>query len=170
MLLWTVLAACSNSGLGQPPTTPSTGDTAAVVVDECPWVGRWTLQAVRCSSFDYTDWYDDYTGATLDVAQADEGGCDLVVTLSGATCEESEDWHMTSPVGINVDVTYNGIASCNPDGCTFNGTDEPCAVGDRAGGGETISVDDATGELQIVGALAHTAEGCQLDVVTIWAP
>ncbi len=170
MLLLTLLTACSNSGLGQPTTTPTADTGATVVVDECPWVGRWTLRSVKCSTFDFAEWYDDHTGATLDIAQADQGGCDVVATVSGATCEESESWHFTSPVGINVDLTYNGISACNPDACTFNGPDAPCQVGDRAGGTETISVDDATGELQMVGALADTAPGCTLDIVTVWAP
>ena len=169
MLLLMLLPACSNSGLGQPTTTPSgdTGQTTAVA--DCPWVGVWTLQTVNCATFPFDAWYDDYTGAVLDVTQSEDSGCDVVVTVSGNTCEESEDWHLSSPVGINVELTYNGIASCTPDACTFNGPDAPCEVGDRAGGTESISIDDATGDLQIVGALADTAAGCTLDVVTTWA-
>ena len=178
MLLLSLALGCSNSGLGQTDlaATGSTGDTGgAVGLQDCPWVGSWDLEAVRCSTFDYPDWYDTHTGASLVIEHDPLGGCAVVSTVEGSNCTREESWHIGLPVGIEVVVTMNGITDCQPADCRFdpNDQDEPtCTVGDN-----TRTIDDATlddsaeaGTLTIKGLLEDTAPGCSLDLITTWAP
>jgi hypothetical protein len=177
LLQLSILAGCSNSGLGQTDVaTGTTGDTgpATVALQDCgsadlSWVGTWNLSAVRCGTFEFDDWYDSHDSATMVVAQDPAGGCTVETTIVGPTCSRVENWTFTVPVGTEVEVDRKGIASCDPAACTFAPTDPPCNPGDFAGT-EPHQIDDSSGALTIVGLLADTATACILDIVTTWAP
>lgn len=170
MLLVVALAACSNSGLGQ-PTQVGTGDTAAgtTALADCPWVGTWALTTVNCNTFPYAPWYDAHDSASMQITQDPAGGCSVVTTVTGPSCSRTEGWHFSVPVGTSVEVTFNGIQTCNPDQCTFDVGDQACSVGGLTGGPVTLSIDDAAGDLAAVGLLEDTAACTPLDVVTRWA-
>lgn len=169
-----LLFACSNSGLNtvDAGTTGSgdtgvTGDTAPTAVETCPWVGVWELTEVNCGSFPYDDWWDVYTTTVMSMTHSPDGGCAVSFTWSGEYCQESESWHLAEPTGTSVEATYNGIDDCSPADCTFAGSDDACALGDRTGS-ETITIDDSTGDLTVVGPLGHGAPSCVLDLITTW--
>jgi hypothetical protein len=172
VLLLSILAGCANSGLGQTDVgTGSTGDTAGggTGAQDCPWVGTWSLSAVRCGTFEYDDWYDSHDSAQMVVEHDPAGGCAVVTSITGQACSRSEDWHFSVPVGTEVVVDRRGIASCEPQSCQFAPTDPQCNPGDFAGT-EPHTIDDSSGSLTIVGLISDTAPGCTLDLVTTWAP
>lgn len=170
MLLFVALAACSNSGLGV-PTAVGTGDTAAATttLQDCPWVGNWSLTTVNCNTFPYSAWYDDHSGATLQIGHDPAGGCAVTATVTGPTCSRTEAWHFSVPVGTSVEVTFLGVQTCAPDACAF-GAEPACQVGGLTGGPTSLSIDDSAGDLAAIGLLEDTAPGCTLDVVTRWSP
>jgi hypothetical protein len=167
-------SACTHSGLDQPAAT---GDTAPGGDDDdggggnCPWVGTWNLTKVQCGSFLYDAWFEDHDTASLDVTDHPDGGCAVVATVSGESCERTEDWTFAVPVGGNVEVVFDGITDCNPADCQFSGSEDPCAEGNLGGRTETLSIDDTTGELVAIGLLLDTVPSCQppLEVQTNWA-
>lgn len=165
-------AGCTNSGLGLPPVTGATADTGTAVVtgEPCPWIGDWTLSSVSCGSFPFEGWYVDHESASLALTQAPQGGCEATVTVVGASCSRAERWHLGPPSGLEVDATYEGVVSCDPDACAFSVEEPACKVGGGAGAPETIRVDDTSGNLVIEQIIADTAPGCSLDVLTTWAP
>jgi len=161
------LLACSNSGLNQlPDPSPPTADTAALV--DCPWVGAWSLQGVACSSFPVDDWFDDYAAATAQITTAPSGGCDVALTLTAPSCEETVAWHLSAPAEEQSAFTNGGVTACVPTDCTFGDADAPCTPGDRVTPTQSIAVDVAAGALVLTGPLAHTAPNCTLEVVTTW--
>jgi hypothetical protein len=167
-----ILAGCTHSGLGKTDlATGATGDTATVPVglQDCPWVGTWNLNAVRCGTFEYDDWYDTHDSAQMVIVQRPEGGCDVVTTIVGPSCTRAEDWTFSVPVGTEVEVDRRGIASCDPEQCKFAVTDAPCNPGDFAGT-ETHTIDDSSGSLTVVDLLTDTAPACTLSLVTTWGP
>lgn len=171
MLIFVLVGAtCTNSGLGK--TDQTSGDTAdepTGSASDCPWVGTWTLEGINCSTFPYDDWYDDHDGATLVIAQDATSGCAVEATITGATCERTEDWLFGPPVGTSVAVTLDGISNCSPAACTFAPSDTACSKGDLTKAEETLTIDESNGSMQAVGLITDTAAGCPLDVVTTWS-
>lgn len=168
--LLAVLASCANSGLGRTDLgTGTTDDTDPAGVQDCPWIGTWSLSAVRCGSFPLDEWYDTHDGASMDITQGPDGGCSVVTTITGETCTRTEHWTFSVPTGTEVEVTRAGIASCEPEACQFAPTDAPCDPGDQVGT-ETHTIDDSTGSLTVSDVLADTAPSCTaLSLVTTWA-
>ena len=161
MILWWV-AACANSGLGLDTDTDT--DVAPA---PCTWPGTWTLTDTTCGSFpSFSDWTTTHTGAEMVLADAGGGGCDVDVTVEGPACTRTEDWAFGAPAGDDVDVTFNGITTCTPDACVFDGED-PCAVGALTGD-VTARIDDSTGDLVAAGLLVDTAPDCPLEFGTTW--
>lgn len=168
------LVGCTNSGLGR-PTPVDTGEGSGQNdgkgkgnnKNNCPFVGEWELDSINCSTFPYDAWYDIVETATLEIDHADDGGCTIVSTLEGQDCEQVEEWSLTKPVGTDADVTYEGISSCDPESCSFDPKISDCEEGGRTGE-DTLSIDDATGDLTIDGLFIDFAYGCPLSVVTVW--
>ncbi len=167
--------ACSNSGLndlGHPPLSDDAGpdvtDTAPEALQTCVWVGVWELTAVNCGSFPFDEWYEVFDTTVMSLTHDPAGGCAVAFTWSGETCQESEQWQMADPVGTSVETTYLGVDDCSPADCTFANGDDACVIGDRTGT-DTLTIDDSSGDLQVVGALAHGAPQCVLDLITTWS-
>ncbi len=166
--MWWALLACSNSGLDKPDPVP-TGDTAPAPVNDCEWVGTRTLSEVKCGAFDYPTFFDTYTGATLTVSQGAATGCEVVATLTSATCSQTESWSFAVPVGVEAELTRNGVSSCDPAGCSHGGT--ACTVGANVVPAETVTLDDsAPGTLTAKGLFPETGPTClpDLGLVTVW--
>lgn len=158
-LLWA--AGCTNSGLGLDTDTDTDVGPAP-----CDWAGTWTLTDTTCGSFpSFSDWTATHTSAEMALADAIEGGCDVAVTVVGPSCTRTESWAFAAPVGDDVEATFHGITTCNPDGCVFDGED-PCAVGALAGAA-TARIDDSTGDLVAAGLLVDTTD-CPLEFGTTW--
>lgn len=175
MLLSLTVLGCSQSGLNQldQAGTGSTGDTAPQGLQDCPFVGTWSLSAVRCSTFEFDDWYDTHTGATLVIDHDPAGGCAVGVTIEGQNCTREESWAVSVPVGIEVLVTQNGVTRCDPAACKFDPNDQgeaECAEGDLTGTVEDSTWDNLSGSLTISGLFEDTAPGCSLTLVTTWDP
>lgn len=166
-MLWAYVLACANSGLGKPPLT--TGDTGPVVgAADCPWVGTWNLTAFQCGSFAVDPPWPDYDGANLVVTQNATSGCDVTATIRSTTCTQVEDWDFGPPLGTEVEVTRNGITSCDPASCSL--PSGSCAQGGNGYATTTTFIDDSLGDLQAKGLLAEMNEGCPLEIVTTWSP
>lgn len=165
------LAACSHSGLGETTSGESGAtppdDTTEPGLHDCPWVGTWTLSAVKCGSFDYPAWYEDHDAATLEIDHDPDGGCAVVAQITSAECNRSEEWTFGVPVGGDVEVTLGGITDCTPDGCQFSGSEDPCVVGGLTGA-QTLAIDDGTGDLVAEGLITDTAPACTLPLLTTW--
>ncbi|MEQ1567055.1 MAG: hypothetical protein ABMA64_15560 [Myxococcota bacterium] len=163
-------AACSNSGLGRTsvPESAETGTPTNSELKNCPWKGTWELAAVKCGEFDFGAWYDDHSGATLEIDHDPEGGCAVVAQVAGPTCTRTEAWRLSVPLGSNVEATYDGVTACEPESCTFSTSEPTCAPGELTGGA-TVEIDAAGGELLVNGLLVDTAPSCTLDLKTTWA-
>lgn len=165
-MLWALLlSACTNSGLGK-PTIVGTADTAPPPAADCLWVGTWNLSAFKCGTFDYDTFWDNYTGASMVISQNATTGCDVVATINGNTCAQTEGWTFGPPLGTEVDVTRNGVTACAPDGCALEG--RSCAVGGNTFATTTLTIDDSLGDLTAIGLMAEAGAGCPLDIVTTW--
>ncbi|MCA9492999.1 MAG: hypothetical protein KC621_23875 [Myxococcales bacterium] len=163
---WSFLLACSNSGLGKPPPV-GTGDTGPpAAADDCPWVGTWELTKFQCGTFDHDPFWQNYTGASMEITQNPTTGCDVAATVTSSTCTQTEDWDFGPPLGTEVDVTRNGVTACDPVGCTMEiGT---CADGGNGFATTTLVIDDSLGTLVAVGLIAELGVNCPLDIVTTW--
>jgi hypothetical protein len=179
------LVSCAHSGLGQTDETSggtgSTGDTGPTSVQDCPWVGTWNLAAVRCNTFAYgsaatgDQWYAHHDDATMEIDNDPAGGCDVVTTITGATCTRTEAWTFSVPVGITVEVDRGGITACDPDACTFDPGDAvetPCSPGDLDEDPASLTIDGSVaGSLTAVGLIPETGPDCVsggLDLITTW--
>jgi hypothetical protein len=172
-MLVLMLAACTNSGLGLPSSTASSADTGtstATTGGSCPWTGDWTLTAVSCGSFPFDGWFVDHDSAALTAAPHASGGCELTIEVTGPACARTEVWRVTDPVGTEADATYEGITACDPDACAFTVEEPTCAVGGGATKSQSITADDASGDLTLEAILGDTAPGCSLAVFTTWSP
>jgi hypothetical protein len=157
---------CSNSGLGQ--TTP-TGDTAPTSAQDCPWVGTWALDEVKCSTVPYESWSDHYVSAEMEIDHDPAGGCAVQATLKADACEREEAWHFAVPVGTSVEVTFLGIQDCRPNRCVMEPGADECKNGELEGEARDMTVDDSTANtLQAVDLLKDTGSGCPLSLVTLW--
>lgn len=166
-LLLLVIAGCTNSGLDRGLTaTGDTGDIEGGNKENCPFVGEWELETIQCSTFDYTDWYEAFEAATMEIDHDPDGGCKVVATLKSADCKQEEEWHFSKPAGTEVEVTYEGISDCRPNECSFDVIGS-CETG-RNQGQDTAAVEEGADELTFTNLLANTAANCPLTVKTVW--
>lgn len=151
VLALSFLAACTNSGLGQPDPTE----------EACPYSGSWSLVDVSCGAFQsYEPFFERYDGATLDVT-AIPTGCSVQVSLTGGTCAASERWTVTlDELDLSVgELESGGVAACEPVGCSF-GSSTPCLSGTGAGAAD-VTLDLVEPELVLTGDFG--AAGADLD-------
>ena len=97
--------------------------------------GSWTMTSTFCGTTDVTSDITTQGGISqMLLALSDTGGaCRIVSTNSGPTCAETEGFVLTANLdGSFTLVPAGGITSCQPAACTFNASDAPCAIGDRA--------------------------------------
>ena len=169
MWVLVLLHGCSNSGLGQP--TGETADSAPPAgLEDCPWVGEWDLDALKCGgTFDYTAWYETHEGASMVIGHDPAGGCAVVTTIRGAECSREESWHLGVPVGTDVTWTSAGITECTPNKCRFLAEEPECKPG-RGAGEAVVRIEDVGGSLTAVNLLRDTvpAASCGLDIYTVW--
>jgi hypothetical protein len=166
-ILLLVGIGCTHSGLGR---TTSTGDTATTTAaSDCPWVGTWKLDGVKCSTIEYAEWFETYDGAEMEISQDPEGGCAVETTLTGPECERVESWHLAPPLGVDVEITFGGITDCSPNRCTFDDGAIECKKGDLARDKpESIRLDQTGEKLAATGLLEDTAGGCMIGLNTTW--
>src|SRR5690349_10691815 len=100
MWVFLLLHGCSNSGLDRSEESADTGPTTGLA--DCPWVGEWALEELKCGSFPYDDWDATHEGATMVIDHDPAGGCAVTTTIRGATCTRTEQWHFGVPVGTDV--------------------------------------------------------------------
>ena len=118
-------------GCGQKPAGRADASDQSA---SCPLVGQYTLSSIACGQADITAaWKQSVGESTLFIAQSTGSGCAVDQTNSGSTCAETSRAVMTQISGESWRSTDEGIATCTPAACTFNSTDAPCAIGDRAG-------------------------------------
>jgi len=183
MSLIILLLSCTNSGLGLNPTA----DTGPLTVG-CPWEGEWELAVVDCGSFPYADeWNGTYDDAEMVITAEGENSCAVAFSWSSGTCSEEEAWEIVPTIPELTEdeedeweydgratVNYQGITSCDPDGCEFEQgemsfTEAACEEGDRTISQEIeidTSIDD---QLKIEGLLNDPGRhDCQLGLVTTW--
>ncbi len=157
MLVLLLVSACANSSLGRPDP----------VEDTCPYVGTWSLVDVQCGATgSFEAFFERYDDASLTVADSPTG-CSVQVELVGGGCASTERWSValdeTDPtIG---DLESGGIASCSPDGCSFDGA-TPCLLGTGAGA-SPVTLDLVEPELEVSGDLGSAGEGlaCPLGLV-----
>ena len=136
VVLTTCLCACSNDDTDDSSDSDAVSDVTTQSDgsnDACPAAGTWEVTAVTCAGNEV--WEDVQTNGQIDsitvvINEADGGGCDYLVTVSGSQCEE--DSAGTTDADLNP-TSAAGITRCDPDACVFVSGDEPCVVGDRAG-------------------------------------
>lgn len=171
-------AACTNSGLvGTTPTTgvPATGAPAGGTPSgsECEYTGTWAVSTAFCGSFEIdADWFGVYPETTMRITDsgAGDGSCDVAFSWSNAQCAEEEEWQITEITSSSMSVVFNGISTCNPDACTFFGSDASCVVGDRQDGSAVelgFERLQAT-QIRITGLLQDGYPQCTLDLTTEW--
>jgi hypothetical protein len=112
-----------------------------VPVGTCAFVGEWTLEKFECGTTDITSSWKAIIPETTYVFSAGPLGCHVAVVNKSPACTEGQgfDWTVTTDGNVTA-ATSEGITSCDPASCKFNGSDAPCVVGDRASTGA------ATGE------------------------
>ena len=131
---------------GDDDTGDDDDDTAA---GDCVLEGTWQLTAFACGSYDITaDWFAIMNSTTLEIAAVADG-CSVIQTNVGDTCTEAEEFLYVVGADTIAGESY-GITSCDPAACTFMAEDEPCELGDRAGGGGTSSYTLVGDELNIM--------------------
>ncbi|MEM6928015.1 MAG: hypothetical protein AAF602_13875 [Myxococcota bacterium] len=157
MFALVLLQACANSGLGQPDP----------IDESCPYVGTWALAGVDCGAIPtFEPFFARYDDAMLEVSAA-PAGCSVQVELFNAECRATERWTITldeEDPGLG-ELESGGIAACDPDGCSFDGT-TPCLPGTGAGA-SGVSLALSEPELVLTGALGAAAADleCPLGLV-----
>lgn len=176
MWIFVILHGCSNSGLDR-ASTDSADSAAPAGLADCPWVGEWELEAVKCgASFDYGNWYDFHNGATMVVAHDPAGGCAVETTIRGDSCRRTEEWHFAVPVGTDVGFASAGITDCKPNKCLFldefgTPNDEPeCKLGELTIAEATLRIEELNGTMTAMNLIRNTVtlDNCQLDLYTTW--
>jgi hypothetical protein len=171
MWVFVLLQGCSNSGLDR-SSTDSAESAAPAGLEDCPWVGEWELDEVKCGgTFAYNQWYEElhYDGATMVIAHDPDGGCAVETTIRGETCRRKEEAHF-APVGTSVTVVSDGITDCTPNKCTFFTGDAECTR-EALAGETTARVEEVVGTMTAVDLLRNTIPvgSCSLEIYTIWS-
>ncbi len=170
--------ACTNSGLAQQVGLTDSGATGTATGGQtgptaCTLEGDWAVTKAFCGTFEIDqDWFAVYPTTTMSITDtgAGDGSCAVAFAWSNAQCAEEEDWEITGTTNNTVTIRFGGISSCQPDACTFFGSDDTCSVGDRASADPVefgLEILQPT-QIRITGLLAQGYPQCTLDLVTEW--
>jgi len=144
-LLFLVLAClkkedgADSGGTEADTDTDTDADTDADPTGDCAFVGSWTLEQYLCGEADITAaWTSFVPSTTFEITHHAGGGCDIALRNTSPSCDESESIVATEVAAPTYELAFQGIASCDPAGCTFAADDAPCVVGDRVEQGEAL--------------------------------
>jgi hypothetical protein len=105
-------------------------------------VGTWKMVSVFCGDSDVTLSIGTQGGISdMRLQLSDKGtSCGVLSAVSGPTCAETEALALVPDAAGTFSVVSQGITDCQPVQCVFNASDQPCALGDRAGEASTTSL------------------------------
>ena len=157
-------------------TPTSTTSTTSTNTGSCVWAGTWDVTQSWCGSIDITqDWEAKFDATEMLIDHSETDDCDVRFTLSSASCVERESWTILGTSGgASMEIRFDGIDSCDPDGCTLTPDDvDACLVGDHAEPGVGVfDLDNSMGDgiIRITGLLPNAIPECPLSnaVTTQW--